>query len=483
MLAVTNPAPAALPSTAPADCPPLETAVVRFIQEFGIGHVTPSLRLAVSRVIRDQFSSQVGNSRLPWSRQVRTLVDSHHVAGHSRVITSTRTMSAVDAAFINATYAHGFEYDEGHRPSNSHPGSCAVATAIAVGEEVGATLDEVVAAILMGYEVYARIGVLGAPDLMQRGFHPASMLAAFGAAAVCAKLRKFDAETTLHALAIALSHASGAAEYSSTGGSVKRVHPGIGVRGGMMAAALAHAGITGPRAFLGGVKGFYKAFLQRGPAADAAERFGLAAPFEILRGGYKRYCCCGANHAAIDILSGFTGRLGEIDHVTLRIPKLSNTMVGTVNSNAYTPGNIEQVQFSLPVQAAFALLGYGNGYQSHMDYLDGKLDMDLVRSVARKIKLVESPEMDKQYPGKFVTEATVSFIDGKSDTSFVENSLGTPDNPMAEDAHDAKFMELTVPVLGQARAKALLAVLHALPPGMALPELTAMCAVGDAMTL
>ena len=149
--------------------------------------------------------------------------------------------------------------------------------------------------------------------------------------------------------------------------------------------------------------------------------FSFSARYEILRGGYKRYCCCGANHASIDILSDYAGRLDEIESVTLRIPKLANTMVGSVNSNAYTPANIEQVQFSLPVQAAFALLGYGNGYQSHMDYLEDKLDMSRVRSAARKVKLVESPEMDKQYPGKFVTEATVTFLDGKVETAFVEN--------------------------------------------------------------
>jgi 2-methylcitrate dehydratase PrpD len=391
------------------------------------------------------------------------------------VISSLQTMSAVDAAFINASYAHGFEYDEGHRPSNSHPGSCAVATAVAVGEEVGATLDEVVAAILMGYEVYARIGCLAAPDLMRRGFHPASVLASFGAAAVTAKLRKFDAETTLHALAIALSHASGAAEYSSTGGSVKRLHPGIGVRGGMQAAELARAGITGPRAFLSGVKGFYKTFLQRAAPPDAVEWFSPSHRYEITRGGFKRYCCCGANHASIDILTRYAPRLGDIESVTLRIPSLCNTMVGTVNGNAYTPGNIEQVQFSLPAQAAFALLGYGNGYKAHLDYLEGKLDMELVLRTARKIKLVEAAEFDRQYPGKFVTEAIVTLVDGGSETSFVENSLGTPDNPMTETAHDQKFLELTVDVLGPERAGALLRVLHELPPATGINELTAMC--------
>jgi 2-methylcitrate dehydratase PrpD len=368
-----------------ADCPALETAVIRFIQSFGIEHVTPQFRQVVGRVMRDQFSSQIANSRLPWSRQLRAMVDAHHVPGRSRVIASEQTMSAIDAAFINATYADGFEYDEGHRPSNSHPGSCVVATAVAVGEEVGAMLDEVIAAILMGYEVYARIGCLAAPDLMQRGFHAACVLAPFGAAAVTAKLRKFDAETTLNALAIAFSYASGAAEYSSSGGSVQRVHPGIGVRGGMQAADLARVGITGPRAFLSGVKGFYRTFLQVDLPADAPDRFGSSGRFEILRGGFKRYCCCGANHSSIDILTAYAPRCDDIESVTLCIPRLSNNLVGTFNANAYTPGNIEQVQFSLPFQAAFALLGYGNGYKAHLEYLENKLDMVRVRSMARKI--------------------------------------------------------------------------------------------------
>jgi 2-methylcitrate dehydratase PrpD len=461
---------------APLDCPPLETALVRFVREFSVDRVTPALRALVGRVLRDQFSAQIGNSRLPWSRQVRSVVDAHHVPGRSRVITSLQTMSAIDAAFVNATYAHGFEYDEGHRPSNSHPGSCAVATAIAVGEEVGASFDEVIAAVLMGYEVYARIGVLAAPDLMRRGFHPASALASFGAAAVAAKLRNFDAETTLHALAIALSHASGAAEYSSTGGSVKRVHPGIGVRGGLQAAELARAGITGPRAFLSGVKGFYRTFLQRDPAADAEERFGPAARNEITRGGFKRYCCCGANHASIDILTPYAARLCEIESVTLRIPTLCNSMVGTVNGNVYTPGNIEQVQFSLPTQAAFALLGYGNGYRAHLDWLEGRLDNELVLRTARRIELVEEPEFDRKYPGKFVTEATIVLASGNAEKVFVENSLGTPDNPMTEAAHDEKFLELTVDVLGAERARKLLRVLHELHPRTDVGELTAMCA-------
>ncbi|XAH22015.1 MmgE/PrpD family protein [Xylophilus sp. GW821-FHT01B05] len=458
----------------PRDCPPLEAAVVRFIQEFDSRRVTPELRTVVSRVLRDQFSAQIGNSRLPWSCQILAMANARHVPGNSTILSTGLRMSALDAAFVNASFAHGFEYDEGHRGSNSHPGCCVVPTAIAVGEETGATLDEMVTAVLMGYEVYARIGCLAAPDLLQRGFHPATVLASFGAAAVAVKLRGLDAETTLHALAIALSHASGATEYSSSGGSVKRVHPGIGVRGGMLSAELAQAGITGPRAFLTGVKGFYRTFVQRPVAADAAQHFSAGHPYEILRGGFKRYCCCGCNHSPIDIMAAYTGRAHEIEQVSLRIQRLCNTLVGTVNANVYEPSNIEQVQFSLPTQVAFAMLGYGNGYQVHLDYLEGRLDMALVRSTARKVQISEDPDLDRRYAGKFVAQATVTLRDGANETHFVEDSVGTPDNPMPESAHDAKFMELTRNVLGEPQAAQLLRALHALDPGTRIADLTAL---------
>ena len=81
-------------------------------------------------------------------------------------------MSAADAAFVNGSYGHGFEYDDAHGPSASHPGSCVIPAALAIGEELDSSLGEVITALVTGYEVYTRIGVLAAPDLLKRGFHP-----------------------------------------------------------------------------------------------------------------------------------------------------------------------------------------------------------------------------------------------------------------------------------------------------------------------
>lgn len=465
----------AIDAGTPSECPPLEAAVVRFILGLSFDDLSEDVRAAVSLLLRDQLAVQIGSSRLPWSRQVLAFAMQRHLPGRSSVTAGAVRTSAADAAFVNAVFGHGFEYDDAHQASASHPGCCVVPAALAIGEELDVALEDVITAIVVGYEVYTRIGTLAAPDLLTRGFHPHAVLANFGAAAVAAKLHKLDAETTLHALSIALSHASGTTEYTSTGGSVKRVHSGIGVKNGMQSAALAKAGITGPRAFLSGNKGFFRTFLQRGAGADAERRFDPAQGFEIEKVWIKPYCCCGCNHAYIDAIRPYAHRLADIESVQLKIQRTANTVVGAANVNAYQPKNIEHIQYSVPVQMAFALHGHGNGYRAHSDYLEGRLEMESVMATARRVGMVEAPELDAAYPGKFVADVTVGFRDGTSEHTFVAGSFGTPDNPMPEADHDAKFLELTCDVIGTDRARTLLGALKRLDPGMRAAELMAIC--------
>ncbi|ADV00642.1 MmgE/PrpD family protein [Alicycliphilus denitrificans] len=460
-------------------CPPLEQALVRFVQDLRYEDLDAPAHAGVNRLMRDQLALQIGISQMPWSQQLLKYAAAQQRPGASRVAASGLTMSAQDAAFVNGSYGHGFEYDDAHGPSYSHPGSCVIPAALALGEELGATLEEVVTALVAGYEVYTRIGLLAAPDLLQRGFHPHCVLSSFGAAAVAAKLRRLDAETTLHALAIALSHTSGTTEYTSTGGSIKRIHAGIGTKSGMAAAEMARAGITGPRAFLSGNKGFFKTFLQRGPGDGAEARFAPGQPFQIATVWLKAYCACYCTHAYIDALRPFAARRTEIADVHLKITPHFNVVVGTANANAYTPRNIEHVQFSLPIQAAFALLGLGNGYPVHRDYLAGKVDMAPVIALARGIRITEEPALEKSHPGKFVADVTVAFQDGSSQHVFVADPIGTDTNPMPEQVQDAKFMELTEGVLGAGRARALLAALRAMDPAMKAADLTALCAAAQ----
>lgn len=457
----------------------LERAIVTFVSELDAGAIEQPQRAAIRRLVQDQVGNQIACSQLPWSRQVLGFTLAQARPGTARIAVSERTVSALDAAFVNAAYGHGFEYDDAHRESASHPGSTVVSAAIALGEETGATMDDVMVALLAGYEVYTRIGALAAPDLLIRGFHPHAVLANFGAAAVAAKLLRLDAEQTWNALSIASSHASGTTEYTSGGGSVKRIHAGIGTLGGMRAALMAQHGITGPAAFLTGTKGFFRTFLQRAAGAGALGRFAPGAPFEIEKVWIKPYLCCGCIHAYIDAVRPYAARREEIAAIEARIQSSANVPVGTKNVHSYAPTTIEHVQYSLPTQLAFTLLGLGNGYQVHRDVVAGSVDLAPAGSVLQTAGLVtmtEDPGLDRRFPGKFVADLTLRFKDGREEHAFVEDSIGTNENPMDDRRLESKFRELVRGVVGESRTEKLLAGIAGLGGARPIREFSALLA-------
>lgn len=464
-------------STAPAVT--LEESILDFIQGFTAKDLTETTRSAAKRLMQDQIANQIACSQLPWSIRTLEFVRSQMRPGVSTVTIYGDRMSAIDATMVNATFGHAFEYDDAHRESASHPGSCVVSSALALGEEVGATIDEVLAAMIVGYEVYTRIGSIAAPELLAQGYHPHCMLSNFGAAAVAARLLGLSREQTGHALAIAMSHASGTTEYTSSGGSIKRVHSGIGTTGGIRAAQMAQHGITGPIAYLTGNKGFYRTFIAREVGHEAADWFRPGRPLEIAKVWIKPYLCCGCIHGYIDAVSGFAGCAAEVERVDLRIQRSANVPVGTKNANAYTPRMIEHVQYSLPVQIAFTLLGLGNGYPVHLDAKENRLDLSedgAILSLARRVHMVEDAQLDLHYPGKFVADVTVTFKDGSSEHVFVEDSTGTVENPMSQDRLDGKFRELAAGVISAEKTEALLQAIRDFGGGEPVASFTALLA-------
>lgn len=460
--------------------PKIEEALARFIVDLEFDNVPADALEGARQLMQDQLAVQIGCASLPWSQTILELTRTQHVPGKSRVTVAGDLMSAADAAFVNATFGHGFEYDDAHRASSSHPGCCVIPAALAVGEEIGADMKEVLLGIVAGYEAYTRIGILAAPELLERGYHPHAILSNFGAAAVVAKMYRFSFEKTLHAMSIAMSHCSGTTEYTSTGGSVKRVHAGIGTRNGIRAAQMANAGITGPSGFLTGRKGLYRTFLQKEVSEDKAAIFALDAPFEIARLWLKPYCCCGINHAYIDGARQFSGRAGEIDTVELGIQTGGNIVVGNRNENAYAPKIIEHLQYSLPFQFALSLLGKGNGFETHQDYMEGRLDLSEgseIAQLARKVQITPRTDLDRDYAGKWIADINLTFKDGSNQHLFIEHPLGTADNPILKPDLDDKFRDLTAKSMGNNRSGALLDAINGGDLAMPASQFTALLTV------
>ena len=461
------------------ECFTLERAIAEFVVNFSAKDIDGEALGTAKALIKDQLAIQLGASQLPWSRQLRSFMRKPR-PGRSTVAAESARMDAADAAYLNASYGHGFEYDD--VAGNAHPGCCVVPVALAVAEEVGATLEQMLIAMVAGYEVYVRIGRLGSPDLLNCGWQPHAVLANFGAAAVAAKLHGFNVEQTHHALAIAMSHCSGTTEYTSTGGSIKRVHAGIGARNGIESAELARVGITGPRRYLTGNKGFYRTFIRKPIGHETRSEFALEQPLQLKKMWIKAYCCCGANHAYIDAMAQVQARAAEIVAVDTNIQTMTDACVGTKNEHAYLPRNIEELQYALPVQMALAALGKGNGYATHRSFLQGELkldeDSDVIR-LARKIKLVVSPELDRRYVRDFAADLTVRYRDGSSEHLFLDRAKGMPSNPFTPEEHRAKLGELADVVVGKSQADRLFDLVDRLEPGKPVSELASLLRVAE----
>ena len=96
----------------------LELAVTRLVRGLTTEHLDAASRAAARSLIKDQLAIQIGAARLPWSRQVRAARALR--PGASTIVGEDGRFAAADATYLNATYGHGFEYDD--FAGNAHPG-------------------------------------------------------------------------------------------------------------------------------------------------------------------------------------------------------------------------------------------------------------------------------------------------------------------------------------------------------------------------
>src|SRR3954468_25035105 len=86
--------------------------------------------------------------------------------------TDLRT-TAQTAALVNGIAAHSIELDDTYEPASTHPGVAVWPAVLAVGDEQGSSLGDVLGAAIRGYDAIADVGDRLDPDeAYARGFHP-----------------------------------------------------------------------------------------------------------------------------------------------------------------------------------------------------------------------------------------------------------------------------------------------------------------------
>ena len=147
------------------------------------------------------------------------------------------------AAQVNAVMSDAAACDDSDLRNIVHAGTPLTATSLALAERTGAGGEEVLAAIVLGYEAAGRIGEAITPGFRRSGFH-GCLVAIFAAAVAAARLLRLDAEGMAQTIALSATSIGGLAAAANT--SVAReYHAGLAAMLGIDAALAARARLQG----------------------------------------------------------------------------------------------------------------------------------------------------------------------------------------------------------------------------------------------
>lgn len=374
-----------------------------------------------------------------------------------------RSATARAAALINGTAAHAAEVDDSFKEAMYHPGAATIAAALAAAQDGAADGLQFLRAVVLGYEVSTRIGVvLGRPHYAF--WHSTGTVGTFGAAAAAGGLMALDASEFAHALATAATFAAGLQQAFRMDSMSKPLHAGRAAESGLLAAQLARGGVTGSLDVLEGEAGLGRAM------SDAPDWSAVGATwgtdFHIGRLTFKNHIGCGHTFAAIDgALSLKQGhRLDAADVERVRVA----TYRPALDIACYTrPTSANEARFSLTYVVATALV---HGSVRLAAYEPDRLSDPAVRALMERIEVAVDPALDAAFPGQRAARVEIETRDGRRFEHLQLHRKGDPEQPLSDIELEEKLIELASPVIGRPRARGLLSQIWALGAGSPLPQ-------------
>ena len=427
--------------------------------------------LQLQKLVLDHVVVALAGSVQPWGRMLTTWAERHGAVGTAPLIGSGRMAGAATAGLVNGTSAHGYELDDTHDASMSHPGAAVITAALAVGSELGSSGRDVLSAIVAGYEAMGRIGMAAnALGVLTHGHHPTCLFGPFGAAAAATKLMGLDSDGMARAWGLALSMTSGVNQfaYEPKGTMIKRMHGGIPAQNGIIAAQLSEIGVAGPMHALEGPLGFFKVF-GKDPDPTLLKK-GANAPYEIHSISVKPYSCCRKFHSLIDALEQATDGF-KIDAGAIARFKVHSPRTAITGHQMTRPDSVMAAQYSMPFIVG-ATMAYGpRRFDAYSD--DHHADRRILDIVDR-VEVVHEAAFDPMVPRKMPHAVDLELTDGSVRSVTILDSLGTPERPLSQTGVVDKARALVDTVDRDIELDRIIATIEMLPRLDDIAELTAL---------
>ena len=431
---------------------PLTARLARFAAEFQLQDAPEDLRDRMKMALLDALAIMLGAAhfaRVNGDRELVDYLDATAPPGPATVVGHGLRTTPMMAAFANGTLCEVLDCQDCNLTARIHNGAAVTPTVLALAESRGASGRDVLAAMLVGFEIGTRLGHAVQPAHWHSGFQITGTYNTCAAAAAAGRMLGLDKEALEAALGVSgfimpVSHG----DMIFKGHSVKPIHGGQPALCGIEAACLAKAGYrAGP---LEGEPPRHHAALRilgdPDPDLDRAVE-GLGEVWATRELAFKPYpiglLIIGPVEIVLDQLADRRIPPDEIRSVEVRSYEAACKFTGgkytTVDSN------FVDAHLSIPFCLAAALT---DREMTVRQLTTERLRDPALHALARRITVTEDPAMTERFPYEWPVAVTITLADGSVCEGRVDQVKWSPRRPPSWDDIVEKFLTLGAPVIG-----------------------------------
>jgi 2-methylcitrate dehydratase len=367
-------------------------------------------------------------------------------APHCSVIGAAAKTSAPNAVLANGAlirildlndYVNNRKGEIGGHPSDNIP------VALAAGEMCGSPGRDLIAAIVLGYEIFGR-----AKEMIERdsGWDGVT-ISGLVAPAMAGRLMGLDTQRLAHALALgsARSPTPLAVRHGAIS-AAKSFANALVAQNGMQAAMLARHGVTGPLDIMENPYGLRPVFAKA--EAMAALTAPLPAESYIMRANIKAYPCLATGQAIVaagiglnrEVKRQLNGDVSRLTHIRVAMADLPFLRRQKDDPGRIDPTSREAADHSFNFLAAVALL---DGEFGLAQFANERWNDPQVRAVMARLEIVVDAELNARSPGSFPCRIEARSHDGVILVADVPDPPGFSRHGLDTEAVTRKFNAVT----------------------------------------
>ena len=345
-------------------------------------------------------------------------------SGVFKAIGTGRSLVLKEAVFLNGLNGHALDFDDGTNSGIIHLGSPIFSLLFPLAQRYNITVDQLLKAVVIGYEASYTMAVSIQPKHKALGFHATGTCGMLGATLAAAYMLGFTEEELYQAFATACVAASGMLKVLDDGSELKPYNVAKTALLSLTSLQLAKAGFKGHNDPLGGYRGFLK--MMTGDEHTEIKSTMLNGTYAIMKSYTKPYASCRYTHPPVEAAIHLKNQYGIMAE-NVRSIKVETYDLAVKGHDHTDIKGAYSAKMSTPYSTAVAL-AYGKaGLQ---EFEDTVLENETIKGLTKEVVVISDNELSSIFPDKQSAIVTITTMDGHTYSERVDFPKGEPENPL-----------------------------------------------------